>query len=105
MASRSAVGEFVRGAKPNEPRRTIKTIKNLPEVSLVAFPMNELARTGEVKASTSARCEISRTPARCARLSNAAAESIAQRGFKVANEQPSRLDSLIAALRDVCRQI
>jgi hypothetical protein len=38
-------------------------------------------------------------------FSNAAAESIAQRGFKVANEQPSRLDSCIAALRDVCRQI
>ena len=45
------VGEFTRGTKPNEPRRTIKTIKSLPEVSLVTFPMNELARTGAVKAA------------------------------------------------------
>jgi phage head maturation protease len=44
-----SVGEFSRGTKPNEPRRTIKTIKSLPEVSLVTFPMNELARTGAVK--------------------------------------------------------
>jgi hypothetical protein len=38
-------------------------------------------------------------------LSHAAAKSIAQRGFKVANEQPSRLDSFVASLRDVRRQI
>ena len=30
---------------------TIKTIKSLPEVSLVTYPMNELARTGAVKAA------------------------------------------------------
>jgi phage head maturation protease len=45
------VCEFTRGTKPNEPRRTIKIIKPLPEVSLVTFPMNELARTGAVKAA------------------------------------------------------
>jgi len=43
-----------RGTKPNEPRRTIKTIKSLPEVSLVTFPMNELARTGSVKMTETA---------------------------------------------------
>jgi hypothetical protein len=51
----------VRQIKPGPPlskliveggaRRTIKTIKSLPEVSLVTFPMNELARTGTVKAA------------------------------------------------------
>jgi HK97 family phage prohead protease len=54
------VGEHVRGTKPNEPRRTIKTIKDLPEISLVTFPMNDLARNTTVKASTSARCVSSR---------------------------------------------
>ena len=68
MASRSAVGEYVRGAKPNEPRRTIKTIKNQPEVSLVAFPINELARTGEVKAPHPHGARFRGRPARCARL-------------------------------------
>ena len=58
------VGEFTRGTKPSEPRRTIKTIKALPEVSLVTFPMNELARS---RPPTSARCVISRMP--CARAS------------------------------------
>jgi phage head maturation protease len=41
------VGEFTR----DEPRRTIKTVKSPPKVSLVTFPMNELARTGAVKAA------------------------------------------------------
>jgi hypothetical protein len=45
------VGEFTRGTKPNEPRRTIKTIKSPPEVSLTTFPMNELAGTRAVKAA------------------------------------------------------
>ena len=45
------VGEFTRGTKPNEPRRTIKTIKELPEISLVTFPMNDLARNTAVKAA------------------------------------------------------
>jgi hypothetical protein len=58
------VGEFTCGTKPNEPHRTIKTTKSLPEVSLVTFPMNELARS---RPPTSARCVISRMP--CARAS------------------------------------
>jgi len=31
-------------------RRTIKTIKELPEISLVTFPMNDLERNTAVKA-------------------------------------------------------
>jgi phage head maturation protease len=47
------IGEFICGTEPNEPRRTIKNIKNLPEVSLVTFPMIELARTGAVSSGYS----------------------------------------------------
>jgi Caudovirus prohead serine protease len=58
------VGDHTRGTKPNEPRRTIKTIKSLPEVSLVTFPMNELARSGAVKAA-----DIRTVRTRCATCS------------------------------------
>jgi uncharacterized protein len=100
------VGEFTRGTKPNEPRRTIKTIKSLPEVSLVTFPMNELARTGAVKAADIRTVREFEDALRdVLGFSHAAAKSIAQRGFKVVNEQPSRLDGFVASLRDVRRQI
>jgi HK97 family phage prohead protease len=100
------VGEFIRGTKPNEPRRTIKTIKSLPEVSLVTFPMNELARTGAVKAADIRTVRDFEDALRdVLGFSHAAAKSIAQRGFKTANEQPSRLDSFMASLRNVRRQI
>jgi hypothetical protein len=96
------VGEFTRGTKPNEPRRTIKTIKSLPEASLVTFPMNELARTGAVKAADIRTVRDFEDALRdVLGFSHAAAKSIAQRGFKVTNEQPSRLDGFIASLRDV----
>jgi len=100
------VGKFIRGTKPNEPRRTIKTIKSLPEVSLVTFPMNELARTGAVKAVDIRTVRDFEDALRdVLGFSRAAAKSIARRGFKVANEQPSRLDSFVASLRDVRRRI
>src|SRR5262249_33890272 len=100
------VNEFTRGTKPNEPRRTIKTIKNLPEVSLVTFPMNELARTGAVKAADIRTVREFEDALRdVLGFSHAAAKSIARRGFKMANEQPSRLDDFIASLRDVRRKI
>jgi hypothetical protein len=38
-------------------------------------------------------------------FSHAAVKSIAQRGFKATNDQPSRLDGFIASLRDARRQI
>jgi HK97 family phage prohead protease len=100
------VGEFTRGTKPNEPRRTIKTIKELPEISLVTFPMNELARTGAVKAADIRTVRDFEDALRdVLGFSHAAAKSIALRGFKAANDQPSRLDDFIASLRDVRRQI
>ena len=100
------VGEFTRGTKPNEPRRTIKTIKSLPEVSLVTFPMNELARTGAVQAADIRTVREFEDALRdVLGFSHAAAKSIAQRGFKVADQRPSRLDRFVASLRDVRRQI
>jgi phage head maturation protease len=95
------VGEHTRGTKPNEPRRTIKTIKSLPEVSLVTFE-----RAGAVKAADIRTVREFEDALRdVLGFSHAAAKSIAQRGFKMTNEQPSRLDSFVASLRDVRRQI
>jgi hypothetical protein len=68
-----------RGTKPNEPRRTIKTIKSLPEVSLVTFPMNELARTGAVKMTER---EFERLLTRDAGLSRSEALVVINQGFK-----------------------
>jgi uncharacterized protein len=100
------VGEFTRGTKPNEPRRTIKTIKSLPEVSLATFPMNELARTGAVKSADIRTVrEFEDALREVLGFSHTAAKSIAQRGFKVTNGQSLQLDSFIASLRDVRRQI
>jgi HK97 family phage prohead protease len=78
-----SVGDYVRGTKPNEPRRTIKTIKSLPEVSLVTFPMNDMARTNGVKASDirTAR-EFEEFLREIGGFSNYAAKSIAQNGFR-----------------------
>jgi hypothetical protein len=78
------VGDHTRGSKPSEPRRTIKTIKSLPEVSLVTFPMNELARAGAVKAADIRTVREFEDALRdVLGLSRAAAKSIAQRGFKM----------------------
>jgi hypothetical protein len=100
------VGEFTRSTKPNEPRRTIKIIKSLPEVSLVTFPMNELARTGAVNAADIRTVREFEDALRdVLGFSHAAAKSIAQRGFKAADTASSRLDNFIASLRDVREQI
>ena len=101
-----SIGETARGTKPNEPRRTIKTIKSLPEVSLVTFPMNELARTGAVKAADIRTVRDFEDALRdVLGFSHAAAKAIALRGFKAANDQPLRLEGFIASLRDIRRQI
>jgi hypothetical protein len=72
----------------------------------VTFPMNELARTGSVKAPDIRTVREFEDALRdVLGFSRAAAKSIAQRGFKMTNEQPSRLDSFVASLRDVRRQI
>jgi uncharacterized protein len=100
-----SVGEYSRGTKENEPRRTIKTIKSLPEVSLVTFPMNELARTGAVKAGDIRTVRDFEDFLReIGGFSHAAAKSIARAGFKAAEAEPSRLADFMASLRDVRRQ-
>ncbi|HWL19526.1 MAG TPA: HK97 family phage prohead protease [Bradyrhizobium sp.] len=100
------VGDYVRGTKPNEPRRTIKSIKDLPEVSLVTFPMNELARTGAVKAMDIRTIRDFEDFLREAGgFSHAAAKSIARSGFKAAEAAPSGIEALAASLRDLRRAI
>ena|SRR5689334_18004365 len=100
------VGEFTRGTKPNEPRRTIKSIKDLPEVSLVTFPMNDLARTGAVKAADIRTIrEFEQFLREAAGFSHAAAKSIAHQGFKITKNEPFGLESLAASLRDLRREI
>jgi len=75
-------------------------------VSLVTFPMNELARTGAVKAADIRTVREFEDALRdVLGFSHAAAKSIAQRGFKVADERPSRHDRFVASLRDVRGQI
>jgi hypothetical protein len=96
------VGEFIRGTKPNEPRRTIKTIKNLPEPGDVPDERASAHKRGQGRGH-SHRARFRGRPARCARLLARRAKSIAQRGFKTTNEKPSRLDNFIASLRDVRR--
>lgn len=75
-------GDFVRGTKPNEPRRTIKTIKDLIEVSPVTFPANELATIGAVKAAGLSEREFERLLTRDAGLSRSEALVVINRGFK-----------------------
>ncbi|MGJ5000565.1 HK97 family phage prohead protease [Bradyrhizobium sp. HKCCYLRH2060] len=100
------VGDFVRGTKPNEPRRTIKTMKDLPEVSLVTFPMNDLARTGAVKASDIRTVRDFEDFLReVGGFSHAAAKSIATRGFRSAENEPAGIEAFAASLRDLRRAI
>src|SRR5215471_7126022 len=83
---------------------TIKTIKSLPEVSLVTFPMNELARTGAVKAADIRTVRDFEDFLRdIGGFSHAAAKSIARAGFKAMDQGHSRLDDFVASLRDVRR--
>jgi hypothetical protein len=100
------VGEFTRGTKPNEPRRTIKTVKELPEISLVTFPMNDLARNTSVKASEIRTVrELENFLRDVGGFSHAAAKSIARTGFKMAEPEPLGLEAFIASLREVRRAI
>ncbi|WP_407155155.1 HK97 family phage prohead protease [Bradyrhizobium sp. STM 3557] len=100
------VGDYVRGTKPNEPRRTIKTVKDLPEVSLVTFPMNDLARTGGVKAADIRTVRDFEDFLReVGGFSHAAAKSIAARGFKAAEREPAGIEALAASLRSLRRAI
>jgi HK97 family phage prohead protease len=75
-------GDFTRGTKPNEPRRTIKTMKELFEVSPVTFPANELATIGAVKGAGMTEREFERLLTRDAGLSRSEALVVMNRGFK-----------------------
>lgn len=97
-------GDFVRGAKPNEPRRTIKTMKDLIEVSPVTFPANELATVGGVKAGDIRTVrEFERTLREVLGFSHAAARSIAERGFK--SSEPRDEDDAAAAFLEAVRGV
>jgi hypothetical protein len=101
------VGEHTRGTKPNEPRRTIKTIKSLPEVSLVTFPMNDMARTGAVKAANEIKTirEFEDFLRDAGGFSHAAAKAIAARGFKSSEprDEDGAINGLLSALVSVRR--
>jgi hypothetical protein len=85
---------------PNEPRRTIKTVKDLPEISLMTFPMNDLARNTVVKAGDiRALREFEDLLRDVGRFSHAAAKSIARVDFKVAGAAPSGLEVFDTATR------
>lgn len=94
------VGDFVRGSKPNEPRRTIKTIKDLVEISPVTFPANELANIGAVKCA--AQIKTIRVFEEVLRdvlgFSHAKAKAIAANGFK--SSDPRDEDGAISGLLD-----
>lgn len=95
------VKEFVLGTKPNEPRRTLKSI-DLMEVSIVTFPANDAARVGNVKSSEHIKTirEFEAALRDTHGYSNAQARAIAARGFKAADSEREALDELLAALRD-----
>lgn len=94
-------GDYMRGTKPNEPRRTIKTIKDLIEVSLVTFPANELAMIGAVKAENAEPVREFESFLRDkGGFSYAAVQSIAENGFAPWREHSAAAE-LLEALRSV----
>ena len=73
-------------------------------MSLVTFPMNELARTGAVKAADIRTVRDFEDFLReVGGFSHAAAKSIACAGFRPAAQGHLQLDALVASLRDVRR--
>lgn len=78
------VGDFVKGTKAGEPRRTIKSFKALPEISLVTFPMDPRANITSVKSAdriTTIR-EFEDFLRDVGGYSHASAKAIAAGGFK-----------------------
>lgn len=103
------VGDFVRGTKPNEPRRTIKTIKDLVEISPVTFPANELANIGAVKCAAQIKTirEFEEVLRDVLGFSHAKAKAIAASGFKSSDPRDEDgaisglLDTLVSARRSI----
>lgn len=102
-------GDFVRGTKPNEPRRTIKSIKDLIEVSPVTFPANELATINGVKAAGQINTirEFENFLRDVGGFSRASARSIAERGFKSSEprDEDGAMNGLLATLVSTRRSI
>lgn len=73
------VKEFIQGTKPEEPRRTIKTIE-LVEVSPVTFPANGKARVQSVKSELNIR--TAEKALRDVGFSQKEAKAIVAEGFK-----------------------
>jgi HK97 family phage prohead protease len=97
-------GDFVRGTKPNEPRRTIKTVKDLIEVSPVTFPANELATSRGIKAGDIRTIrEFERALREVLGFSHAAARSIAESGFK--SSEPRDEDDAVTAFLETLRSV
>lgn len=81
--------DFVRGTKPNEPKRQLKAV-NLFEVSPVTFPMNTMAGISAVKSArdvTTIR-EFEELLRDVAGFSREAAKAIAAGGFKALQSLP-----------------
>lgn len=95
-------GDYVRGQLPNEPRRTIKSMKDLYEVSPVTFPANAAARIGSVKSLFTER-EFERMLTRDAGLTRSEASIVINRGVKALlatrDAGGHGLDGLLAELR------
>jgi len=92
--------DFVRGTKPNEPRRTIKAL-DLIEVSPVTFPMNRMATVNAVKnfSRIGTIREFENFLRDAGGFSNAAAKAIAAGGFKAFTPDPRDEDGLGEAIR------
>lgn len=91
--------DFTRGAKPNEPRRSLKSV-DLFEVSPVTFPMNKQAGINSVKsfANITTIREFEDFLRDAGRFSHAAAKAIAARGFKAFTSEPRDEDGIGEAI-------
>lgn len=89
------VKDFTQGTKPNEPRRTLKSL-DLMELSIVTFPMNDKARVGAVKSIKTIR-EFEDFLRDVGGYSHAAAKAIAAGGFKAAEPRDEDVADQVAA--------
>lgn len=91
--------DFIRGTKPNEPRRQLKAV-DLFEVSPVTFPMNTLAGISTVKraGSISTIREFEDFLRDAGGFSHAAAKAIAASGYKAFQSDPRDEDGIGEAI-------
>lgn len=91
--------EFERGTKPDEPKRTLKSV-DLFEVSPVTFPANEMAGVSAIKSARDIKTirEFEDFLRDAGGFSNAAAKAIAARGFKAFEPDPRDEDGIGEAI-------